>query len=193
MKCEDCDQPATLHISLAQGYACYEEHHYCEPHAHAFLSRQPQASFRGASTRPEGEVPIDLEKVIISEVHEQQVLFLRQVGDVRTFPFMCGIFEATSIDRRLKGLASPRPLTHDAFVATITAMGGRLRDVVIHDLRDNTYFAKLRIHQTTDPISGANRLVEVDVRPSDAVCLAITCGVPILIPEKLLAEVCDRH
>jgi bifunctional DNase/RNase len=177
MRCEDCDQPATLHISVAQQYACYSEHHYCEPHAQEYLSRQPQASLSGTGARTEGEVQIDVEKVIISEVHDQQVLFFRQVGGVRSFSLVCGVFEATSIDRRLKGLASPRPLTHDAFAATITAMGGRLRDVVIPEVKDHTYFAKLRIHQATGPISGAGRLVEVDVRPSDAVSLAVTCAV----------------
>jgi bifunctional DNase/RNase len=193
MRCEKCDQPATLHICVAQQYACYAEHHYCEPHAQEFLSRQPQASVGGPGARTEGEVQIDVENVIISEVQDQQVLFFRQVGGVRSFSLLCGIFEATNIDRRLKRLESPRPLTHDAFAATIKAMGGRLRDVVIHEVNDNTYFAKLRIQQDTGPTSGAGRLVEVDVRPSDAVSLAVTCAVPILIPGQLLAEVCDQR
>ena len=181
-----------MHISFAQQYAYYKEHHFCEPHAQEFLSRPPKSSASGTVTRKDGEVKIEIEKLIISEVHDQQVVVFREDGGVRGFPFVCGIFEATSIDRRLKGLTSPRPLTHDAIAATIAAMGGTLQDVVINELKDHTYFAKLRISPTKDPIS-ADRIVEVDVRPSDAVCLAVTCGVPIFIPEKLLIEICDQH
>src|SRR5262249_36054769 len=75
----------------------------------------------GAGGRPrtarerEDAVPVhmELKRIIISEIHEQQVVMLKEVDGDRSFSIMIGIFEATSIDRRVKRLPSPRPLTHD--------------------------------------------------------------------------------
>src|SRR6478735_1385374 len=110
----------------------------------------------------EATVPIHMElrRIIISEIHEQQVIMLKEVDGERSFSIMIGIFEATSIDRRVKRLPSPRPLTHDLVTTVIDNLGGELRDIYISELRDHTYYAKLRIRQ-----NGEN--VEVDSRPSD--------------------------
>ena len=54
---------------------------------------------------------MELKRIIINEVHDQQVIMLREVEGERSFPIVIGIFEATSIDRRVKGMPSPRPLT----------------------------------------------------------------------------------
>ena len=58
-------------------------------------------------------VQMELVRIIISEIGEQQVVYLKEVEGDRTFPIVIGLFEATSIDRRVKGVESPRPLTHD--------------------------------------------------------------------------------
>jgi bifunctional DNase/RNase len=118
-------------------------------------------------------------RVVISETHDQQLVLLREASGGRTFPLVCGIFEATAIDRRLKGLPSPRPLTHDGWASTVAALGGRLRDVCIDELRETTYLAQLRVVQ-------GDRLVLVDVRSSEAITLALACGVPILVANELL-------
>src|SRR3954468_18375152 len=88
------------------------------------------------------QVHMELKRIIINEVHDQQVIMLREIDGERSFPIVIGIFEATSIDRRVKGLPSPRPLTHDLVTSVIDQMGGELRDVFISELRDHTYFAK---------------------------------------------------
>src|SRR6201993_4296542 len=95
----------------------------------------------------EAAVPVqmDLKRIIINEVHDQQVIMLRETEGERSFPIVIGIFEATSIDRRVKNMPSPRPLTHDLVANTIDQMGGELQDIYISELRDHTYFAKLRI------------------------------------------------
>jgi uncharacterized protein len=132
-------------------------------------------------------VPIhmELKRIIISEIHEQQVILLKEVDGDRNFSIMIGIFEATSIDRRVKHLPSPRPLTHDLVTGTIDALGGELRDIFISELRDHTYYAKLRIRQNGE-------MVEVDCRPSDAIALAVTASVPIYVSEDVLEEVSDE-
>ena len=126
-------------------------------------------------------VQMDLKRIIINEVQDQQVIMLRETEGERSFPIVIGIFEATSIDRRVKGMPSPRPLTHDLVAAVIDLMGGELHDIFISDLREHTYFAKLRIRKDGE-------LVEVDCRPSDAIALAVTAKVPIFVAEDVLGE-----
>ena len=128
---------------------------------------------------------MDLRRIIISEIHEQQIILLREVDGERSFSIMIGIFEATSIDRRVKKLPSPRPLTHDLVVNVVDSLGGELRDIYISELRDHTYYAKLRIRMNGE-------IVEVDCRPSDAIALAVTANVPIYVAEDVLEEACGE-
>ena len=130
-------------------------------------------------------VQMELTRIIINENNEQQIIFLKEVEGERTFPIVIGIFEATSIDRRVKKLQSPRPLTHDLIVQVIENLGGELRDIYISELRDHTYYAKLRIRMNGE-------MVEVDSRPSDAIALAVTASVPIYVAEDVLEEVCGE-
>src|SRR5436305_12163363 len=125
---------------------------------------------------------MELKRIIISEVHDQQVIMLKEVeGGGRSFPIVIGIFEATSIDRRVKGMPSPRPLTHDLVASVIESMGGELQDIFISELREHTYYAKLRIRS-------GGELIEVDCRPSDAIALAVTAKVPIYVNEDVIEE-----
>ena len=125
---------------------------------------------------------MELKRIIISEVHEQQIIVLREVDGERSFPIVIGIFEATSIDRRVRGLPAPRPLTHDLLASSIELLGGELQDIYISELRDHTYYAKLRIRHEGE-------IVEVDSRPSDAIAVAVTVDVPIFVAEDILDEV----
>ena len=131
-------------------------------------------------------VEMKLSRIIISEINEQQVIYLREVDGERQFPILIGIFEATSIDRRVKSDKPQRPLTHDLLVSVVDAMGGELDSVVINDLREHTYFAKLRVR-----VDGG--LIEIDSRPSDAIAVAVTCKprLPIYVAEEVLNEVLD--
>ena len=128
-------------------------------------------------------VQMELSRIIISEINDQQVIFLREVEGERSFPILIGLFEATSIDRRVKGEVPQRPLTHDLLKATIEALGGELQDVVINSLEDHTYFASIRIKLDGE-------LVEIDSRPSDAVALAVhyTPHLPIYVATDVLDE-----
>ncbi|MCI0377410.1 MAG: bifunctional nuclease family protein [Gemmataceae bacterium] len=126
-------------------------------------------------------VHMELKRIVINEIHDQQVILLREVEGDRSFPIVIGIFEATSIDRRVKGVQSPRPLTHDLLANTIDQLGGDLQDIYISELKDHTYFARLRIKKDGE-------LVEVDCRPSDAIAIAVTARVPIFVSEDVLEE-----
>ncbi|MBX6312887.1 MAG: bifunctional nuclease family protein [Isosphaeraceae bacterium] len=125
---------------------------------------------------------MELSRIIISDNNEQQIIYLKEVDGERTFPIVIGFFEATSIDRRVRGQTTPRPLTHDLLASTIDQLGGQLQDIYISELRDHTYYAKLRIKHEGE-------IVEVDSRPSDAIAVAVTVDVPIFVSEDVLDEV----
>jgi len=130
-------------------------------------------------------VEMKLSRIIISEINQEQVIYLREVDGDRQFPILIGIFEASSIDRRVKAEEKPsRPLTHDLVVGVVESLGGELDSVVISELREHTYYARLRIR-----VDG--EIVEVDSRPSDAIAVAVTCvpHLPIYVAEEVLDEV----
>lgn len=124
---------------------------------------------------------MELRRIIISEIDDHQVIILKEVEGDRSFPIVIGFFEATSIDRRVKGMPTQRPLTHDLISAVVDQMGGEIQDIIISDLQEHTYFAKLRIRKDGE-------LIEVDCRPSDAVAVAVTARVPIYVNEEVLGE-----
>ena len=129
------------------------------------------------------QVQMQLARIIISEINEQQVIYLREVDGTRQFPILIGIFEATSIDRRVKSYESPRPLTHDLLVNAVEALGAELDSVVITELRDHTYYANLRVRHEGE-------IIEIDSRPSDAIAVAVTCDppLPIYVSEEVLED-----
>ena len=129
-------------------------------------------------------VQMELSRIIISEINDQQVIYLREVDGERTFPILIGIFEATSIDRRVKGEIPPRPLTHDLLKNGIEELGGEVQDVVINNLQDHTYFAVIRVRREGE-------LIEIDSRPSDAIALSVHYSppLPIYVEEEVLGEV----
>ena len=126
-------------------------------------------------------VAVELSRIIISEINEQQMIWLKEVEGDRKFPIMIGIFEATSIDRRVKDIPRPRPLTHDLIVNTVHALKAELESVVISSLKDHTYYASLKLKVN-------DQIVEVDARPSDAIAVAVTCHppLPIFVDEAVL-------
>jgi hypothetical protein len=127
---------------------------------------------------------MELSRIIISEINDQQVIYLKEVEGDRTFPILIGFYEANSIDRRVKHVQSPRPLTHDLIVNSIETMGGELQDVMISELKEHTYFAVLRVRHEGE-------LREIDARPSDAIAVAVTADppLPIYVSEEVLNDV----
>lgn len=126
-------------------------------------------------------IQMELRRIIISELDDHQIVILKEVDGERNFPIVIGIFEATSIDRRVRGLPSPRPLTHDLIISVVEQMGGEIQDIIISDLKEHTYFAKLRVRKEGE-------LTEVDCRPSDAIAVAVASRVPIYVNEDVLGE-----
>ncbi len=106
-------------------------------------------------------------------------LLLREVYGKRRLPIIIGAFEAQAIALELEGISPPRPLTHDLLKSIITNVGATVLEVVIDELRDNTFFAKIILDVSTIENS-------VDARPSDAIALAVRTGVPIYVEEEVM-------
>ncbi|MBS3734555.1 MAG: bifunctional nuclease family protein [Phycisphaerae bacterium] len=125
------------------------------------------------------DIPVELSRILITELGEQQVVFLKEVDGDRGFPILIGINEALAIDRRLKGIETPRPMTHDLLAGVIHAMGGKLEKIVINDLREHTFYARLHIRQD-------GGMLEIDSRPSDAIALGAAMDTPIYVAEGVM-------
>lgn len=104
-------------------------------------------------------------------------LILKEVNGNRRLPIIIGAFEAQSIALEMEGIKPPRPLTHDLMKNIIDALGTALHEIMINDLRDGTFYAKISLDSQ-----------EIDSRPSDAIALAVRYGVPIFVADKVMEE-----
>ena len=137
-------------------------------------------------------VQMELARILISETQDTHYLELREVdpatpGDPRKFPIVIGFHEAAAIERRLMGQVPPRPQTHELLAEVIDTLGYRLEEVLISDLSDHTFFARLHLRSKTDP----GDLRDIDSRPSDAIALGVAYEVPIIVADHVLETVCD--
>ena len=130
------------------------------------------------------DVEAELSRIIINEHSDQQIIVLKERDGKRAFPIVIGIVEIFAIDRRLKGITPPRPMTHDLLANVIEDLGARIEKIVIDDLRDHTFFAK--IHLSVD-----GRTVEVDSRPSDAIALGVATQTPIFVADEVFEQTAE--
>ncbi len=134
-------------------------------------------------------VRMELARIIIRETEDAHQVELRELdpapgsGGPRTFPIVIGLNEAAAIERRLMGEIPMRPQTHELLAEVVERLGYSLDAVVIHTLRDHTFFAKLVLRDRR-----TDRVVEVDSRPSDALALGAADDVPLFVAEEVLAE-----
>ncbi len=111
------------------------------------------------------------------------MIVLREVNGERAFPILIGLHEAYAIDRRTKGVMIPRPMTHDLIMSVLEELDCDLERIVINELRDSTFYAKLVVRRNGD-------LIEIDSRPSDAIAVGAGTSTPILVDESVLDEAC---
>jgi bifunctional DNase/RNase len=130
-------------------------------------------------------VKMNLARIVIvdSEDEKMSMIVLRELEGERAFPILIGIHEAYAINRRMKGEVVQRPLTHDLIERLIDRLDCRIEQVVISELRDSTFFAKLVLRRDGE-------LIEVDSRPSDAIAIGAGTSIPIFVDDSVLKEVC---
>ncbi|MFC1738008.1 bifunctional nuclease family protein [Planctomycetota bacterium] len=127
------------------------------------------------------DVEAELSRIIINENSDQQIIVLKERHGQRSFPIVIGIVEIFAIDRRLKGINPPRPMTHDLLDSVIKELGAKIEKIVINDLRNHTFYAKLHLN-----INGQK--VQVDSRPSDAIALGAAANIPIYVAEHVFEK-----
>lgn len=115
----------------------------------------------------------------LDPVNNSPIVLLREKNGTRVVPIWIGAVEASAIAFEIEGIKLPRPMTHDLLKATIEALGGDVRKVVVVDLRDSTYYAVVVVAQ-------GDNTIEVDARPSDAIALALRTRAPVLCAEVVL-------
>lgn len=131
-------------------------------------------------------IPMELSKIIITETSDHQIIVLKEREGQRSFPIVIGLHEAWAIDRAVKGVTTPRPLTHDLIGNIIEGLHAGIIKIVINDLRNNTFYAKIVLQQN-------GLTVEIDSRPSDAIAVAMQKNTPIFVSPKVLEEVCKSE
>src|SRR5206468_11941218 len=124
-------------------------------------------------------VEMMVESVRVHMLNSQHVVILKESDRERYLPIWIGPWEANAIAMKLQGLAPERPLTHDLFAATLEELGVTVRRVVIADLADETFRARLLL-------DAGGRPVEIDSRPADAVALAVRTGADVFPAQEVL-------
>lgn len=120
-----------------------------------------------------------VESVRVHMLSSQHVVILRDTVRERYLPIWIGPWEANAIAMRLQGVTPERPMTHDLFSQTLEELGVLVKQIVVSDLADDTFRARLWLE-----LDG--RSVDVDARPSDAIALAVRAGVPIFATDAVL-------
>mgnify|MGYP001581827531 FL=1 len=128
---------------------------------------------------------MNLARIVIvdSEDEKMSMIVLREIEGERAFPILIGVHEAYAIDRRLKGIVVQRPLTHDLVERMIEQLDCQMERIVISELRDSTFYAKLVLRRDGE-------LVEIDSRPSDAIAIGAGTPTPIFVDDSILKDVC---
>jgi hypothetical protein len=122
-----------------------------------------------------------VESVRVHMLSSRHVVILKENGRDRYLPIWIGPWEASAIAMRLQGLTPERPLTHDLFASALEAVDARVTRVVISDLADETFHARLFVEHD-------GKVGEVDARPSDALALAVRVGAPIFAAPSVLDQ-----
>ena len=120
-----------------------------------------------------------VESVRVHMLSSNHVVILKEADQERYLPIWIGPWEANAIAMKLQGLAAERPLTHDLFARTLEELGVVVRQVIISDLSDDTFHARLFL------VAG-ERTIEIDSRPSDALALAVRSDAKIYAEPAVL-------
>jgi uncharacterized protein len=127
-------------------------------------------------------IEMDFYELRLDETGADQIIILKEKNGERMMPILIGYYEAQSIHLALNDIHIQRPLTHDLSVNIIEALKAKVERVVVSDLRDSTFYA--RIHFSTSHGS-----IDVDSRPSDAIAIAVRINAPIFVAKDLLEQI----
>jgi bifunctional DNase/RNase len=125
---------------------------------------------------------MSIDSIRVSLMNYQRVVILKVKDSDRYLPIWIGANEADAIALKLQDMSVPRPLTHDLLGSVITSLGAHVKHIIVSDLSDDTFYAKIVL----DYDGGE---VEIDSRPSDAIALAVRADVAIYAEESVIEKV----
>jgi len=126
-------------------------------------------------------IRVVVDSIRVSLLTQHRVVVLRETDSKRYLPIWIGPFEADAIAMAIQGHEPQRPMTHDLLKVLISDLDSQIIHILVNDIQDNTFFARIVIEQR-------GRTIEVDARPSDAVALAVRTEVPIYIADHVLEQ-----
>ena len=124
-------------------------------------------------------VEMEVKGVSLDAIGQNPVVILVDKEAKKALPIWVGLLEANAIDKELRNVTSPRPMTHDLLHSILTQSQVKVKEVKIVDLKDNTYYATLFLKMNEG-------VIEVDARPSDAIILALKSKTPIYVSTWIL-------
>ncbi|HSY50663.1 MAG TPA: bifunctional nuclease family protein [Thermoanaerobaculia bacterium] len=130
-------------------------------------------------------VPMSIKGLMLDPVSNSPIVVLKDEEEKFFLPIWVGIFEANAIALQLENVSTPRPMTHDLLKSAIAQLDARVTRIVINDLRDSTFFAQIRVMVSR---AGADTMLELDARPSDAIALALRTEAPIYVAQSVLDQ-----
>jgi bifunctional DNase/RNase len=126
-------------------------------------------------------IEMEVKGVRLDAIGHNPIVFLADKEGKKALPIWIGLLEANAIDRELKNITSPRPMTHDLLHSILTQVQVKVKEVKIVDLKDHTYYAILFLKLSKG-------VIEIDARPSDAIILALKSKIPIFVSTKILDQ-----
>jgi uncharacterized protein len=126
-------------------------------------------------------IKMEIKGLLMDPVSNMPVVVLRDTANGVFLPIWVGIFEANAIALQMEKIATPRPMTHDLLKNLLSELDAKVERIVINDLRDNTFFARIHL------LRGETRW-NVDSRPSDAIALALRVDAEIFVEEEVLEK-----
>ena len=127
-------------------------------------------------------IEVKLRRITINDTGDKQYVTLGEVGGERHLTIVIGYQEAQAVDRFVKGIALPRPMTHDLAVSLLGAAGAEMERIEVTRLHEGTFYAVIRLRR----LDGST--IEVDSRPSDAIAIATALEKPIFVAEEVMDE-----
>ena len=128
--------------------------------------------------------------LVLDRISNTPVVILAIEGTNKVLPIWIGACEGYALAMALERVEFPRPLTHDLIFSILDSLEARVEKVIIHSLRENTFYASLILRDLTytDEEDEEAALIEIDSRPSDAIILAVKKNAPIFVSDELVKE-----
>jgi len=126
-------------------------------------------------------IELTIHSVFVSLLTRHRVVLLQETGGERYLPIWIGANEADAIAMKLQGTRVSRPLTHDLLVNVIEELGGEVEYVLVSELKNNTFYARVLVSVNGDTQT-------IDSRSSDAIAIAVRAGVPVFADESVLEQ-----